>query len=193
MILTWSCFGRHLKLPSKVLRSTTIRSTTRPSILYLFVSFCLFQVLIIPLNLINSDLNPCIKDKYIKTAWDNQGQCDTQVTMEKIVSFYTTSSVSLLCLLYYILLLQFDRYETSHPAPVLQPKSTISGTVSQSSSWLQLITESCWKHEKDTVKKKRAELVKYLDEPLLLLNETLSSEEQGAFIFAWLKVRVFMD
>ena len=80
--------------------------------------------------------------------------------------------------------MQFDRYETSHPAPVLQPKSTITGTVSRSSSWLQLITESRREREKDTVKEKRAELVKYLDEPLLLLDETLSSEEQGAFILA---------
>ena len=42
------------------------------------------------------------------------------------------------------------------------------------------------------MKEKRAELVKYLDEPLLLLDETLSSEEQGAFILAWWKVQVFM-
>ena len=174
-----------------MLRSTTIRSITHLSILYLFLSSCPFQDLIILLNLINSDLNPCIKDEYIKTAWDNQGQCDAQATMEKIVSFYTTFPESFLCLLHPSTM-QFDRYETSHPAPILQPKSTITGTISRSSSWLQLITESRREREKDTMKEKRAELVKYLDEPLLLLDETLSSEEQGAFILAWWKVRVFM-
>jgi hypothetical protein len=84
--------------------------------------------------------------------------------------------------------MQFDRYEASHPAPAPQPKSTTTETVSRSSSWLQLITESRREREKGAAKQKRAELILYLKEPLLALDETLSSEEQGAFILTWWKV-----
>ena len=54
------------------------------------VSLCMFSslnVFIILMEIIISDLNPCIKDKYIKAAWDIQGQSDAWKTMEKIVSF----------------------------------------------------------------------------------------------------------
>ena len=89
--------------------------------------------------------------------------------------------------------MQFDRYEASHPAPAPQPKSTTTETVSCLSSWLQLITESHREQEKGATKQKRAKLIMYLKEPLLALDETLSSEGQGAFILTWWKVCVFKD
>ena len=89
--------------------------------------------------------------------------------------------------------MQFDRYEASHQVPAPQPQLMTTETVSRSSSWLQLITESHQEQEKGAVKQKWTELIMYLKEPLLTLDETLSSEEQGAFILTWWKVWVFKD
>lgn len=83
---------------------------------------------------------------------------------------------------------QFDKYAASQPAPA--PTSTASSptNLERRTSWLAKATESRRAREQSTVLIPRAELRAYLEAELLVIDESLSSEEQGNMILAWWKV-----